>query len=394
MKILHIINYYQEGFGYQENYLTREQINNGHDVLVVTSEYYYPFPGYEKTMRHKLGRRRVGNGEFYDGPVKIVRKRALFSRLSPGLILFSPIGEIVEYRPEVIHVHGATSLWLLLVFLARLVLRFRLFVDSHQDEMVERYTDNALYRNFYRFWRFVYHGLRRKNAVCRFLPVTPSAGEWLHRRLRIGPDLCALSPLGVDLSSMFYSPEAEREIREMYRLEPDRLVVINAGKQYPKKHILWIIEVCRFAREKGADVFLILVGNAEGEYDRRIESALGELGDGNYARVPFLDRTSLRDYYSTADVGIWPGIPSNTIQEAMACKVSLMLPQNKIVGHLIDGNGTYIDVSAVETASRDLYALYRDPDTLEQMKNRSIELAQRFSWERINRDLEKLYEYR
>ena len=40
-KILHIINYYQEGFGYQENYLPKCQKSFGFDVKVLTSDFTF-----------------------------------------------------------------------------------------------------------------------------------------------------------------------------------------------------------------------------------------------------------------------------------------------------------------------------------------------------------------
>ena len=57
MRILHVIHYYHEGFGYQENWLAAHQIKLGHEVCVVTSDYYFPFPNYEATMAPTLGSR-------------------------------------------------------------------------------------------------------------------------------------------------------------------------------------------------------------------------------------------------------------------------------------------------------------------------------------------------
>ena len=42
MKILHLINYFNDGLDYQENILTQHQANDGHNVKVITSDRILP----------------------------------------------------------------------------------------------------------------------------------------------------------------------------------------------------------------------------------------------------------------------------------------------------------------------------------------------------------------
>ena len=51
MKILHLINYFNDNLEYQENKLINLQKNNGHDVCLITSDRYFPFQNYEKIMK-------------------------------------------------------------------------------------------------------------------------------------------------------------------------------------------------------------------------------------------------------------------------------------------------------------------------------------------------------
>ena len=112
-KILHIINYYHEGFGYQENYLPVCQKNLGYQVKVLTSDYYFPFPDYDKSVRKILGCRKVGVGIFNDKGIDVIRKKSLFSSIFPaGILYFSVESTIKEFKPDFIHIHGATNLWL------------------------------------------------------------------------------------------------------------------------------------------------------------------------------------------------------------------------------------------------------------------------------------------
>ena len=42
MKILHLINYFNDNLEYQENILIKLQQNNGHEVCLITSDRYFP----------------------------------------------------------------------------------------------------------------------------------------------------------------------------------------------------------------------------------------------------------------------------------------------------------------------------------------------------------------
>lgn len=66
MKIVHICQYYNDGYGYQENLLPRYQKKLGYDVKVITSDRMSYFAG-EKVPKI------VGTGRFEDSGVPIER---------------------------------------------------------------------------------------------------------------------------------------------------------------------------------------------------------------------------------------------------------------------------------------------------------------------------------
>jgi glycosyltransferase involved in cell wall biosynthesis len=74
----------------------------------------------------------------------------------------------------------------------------------------------------------------------------------------------------------------------------------------------------------------------------------------------------------------------------MACRVALLLPNNNIVGHLIDGNGIYISTSVARTVD-DLCSLVFSKESLNQMKLESQKMADNYSWKKIANDLINLY---
>jgi len=383
------MNYYHEGFGYQENWLARMQKRLGHDVWAVTSDHYFPFPDYDRTMRPYLGDRHAGEKRFEDEGVVIIRKRSFLAGLRrSGLIVFCIRDVVREFRPDVVHVHGPTNLCLPQVVRFQKKFQYKIFADCHQDDVVSS-DDRMLIKKIYHgLWRIFYHGFGMKKKVSCFLPITEGARHWLKSRLRISENETVLLPLGVDLDGMSYDRPLADEFRQKYGIG-DRLVIVNAGKQYPEKRIEWVLDVFAAALDMGADVFCVLVGNADETYDRLLTEKLRPF-EGRYLRLPFLPREELRQVYSAADVGIWPGIPSNTIQEAMACGVAVILPDNNVVGHLVDENGL-LESEDITRAAGFLYALSVDPDKRGICQSRSVEIAGTYDWRVIAEDLMRIY---
>jgi len=389
MKILHVINYYQEGFGYQENWLPYYQKELGHEVLVATSDYYFPYTDYESTMKKRLGERHIGVGSYEDNGINIVRlKSSLDSVGSAGILYFNIIGVLTRFMPEIVHVHNVTNLCIPTLVRLKRKYKYKIFIDSHMDYSVARNNGGIIERLFYLVWSCYYNVLGAKKAISRFLPITENAQKWISDKLRIHDEDMIISPLGVDMESMFYDEEPSTLFKKKYGLA-DKTLIVNAGKQHREKRIDWIIDVVEHSLKRGANAFLVLVGDAGGEYESFLEEELKRIS-GAYLSLPFLQRDELRAVYSACDIGIWPGMPSITIQEAMACRVALILPDDDIVGHLIDGNGL-AESQDIDAAAEYICSVGRDRNVLEGHKLKSEQIVSEYRWENITKELMNIY---
>jgi len=389
IRILHITNYYHEGFGYQENYLPLYQKRNGNNVLVLASDYYSQFPNFDITMEPVLGKRKKGAGVYFDNGVKIIRVKSVFSHSRPGLIYFKVARILKEFKPDVVHVHGATNMWFPEVVYYQKNIGYKIFIDNHQDFSVENFTNRVIEKVYYKLWRSFHSYLLSTKSISAYLPITSQSGKWLNKRLGVPYQCHIMSPLGVDINSMCYNADADGELREQWGAG-EKIVIVNAGKQYKEKKIVWIVNLAYQLYCEGIDVFLVLVGNSDHEYTKEINRSLSRLPEEAWVSYPFQSRAELSRIYSASDIGIWPGIPSNTIQEAMSCGVALLLPDNDIVGHLIDGNGIYLSDNNNDVVN-DLRWMLQDDDKLQEMKLRSIKLAGKYSWDAIAQDTLRLY---
>ena len=341
-------------------------------------------------MAPKLGERKVGVGTFSDGEIPVIRHRSFAHSIGPpGVIFFSIRKSLRQFQPDYIHLHGATNPQLFEILHVQKELGYRVFVDSHQDTKVEGSRKRILHGGYYRLWRHLLHRRNLKQHVSRFLPITQGAQDWMQENLAFEAHEMTISPLGVDLDSMFFDSRERDSFRDEHNLH-DQLVIVNAGKQYPGKRVDWVIDVAREASNQNVPVALVLVGHADPEYASLLTQRL-ESFPGRVVRLPFLDRLALRRVYSGSDIGIWPGIPSNTIQEAMACRCGVILPNDDIVGHLVNGNGLK-ESEKPENAAAFLKSLWHSPETLQRIQSTSEEMAKSLSWARITEDLVALYE--
>ena len=102
--------------------------------------------------------------------------------------------------------------------------------------------------------------------------------------------------------------------------------------------------------------------------------------------------SEFKKIYCAADLGIWPGVPSNTIQEAMGCGVAMALPNDDSTNHLIDGNGLHISIDDLLGSTEKLSDIAKNVSLLLDMKKKSIVIAGNYSWDSISEDLIKIYE--
>lgn len=373
--------------GYQENWLPYYQKKLGHEVCVLTSNKYFPFPEYEKTIQHVLGSRCVADGVSYDRGIKIVRKKTFFEISGRAMIFFFAYRDILVFKPDVVHLHGVPTL---LVFLYLPFLFFfkntKVFIDCHSDFSVTRYKSfvNRLYYFFSKIVLKVFD-----NKISAYLPISPESQDFLNQMIGIAQHRCVLLPLGFD-HHIFNRACKDSSLRDQIGIPKGRIVIINSGKQYPSKKIVEIILAVRnlVLLENYKDIHLLLIGTASDIYNDEIKSAVIDIED-HVTRISFLAHSELVKYYSLADIGIWPGIPSNTIQEAMGCGVALILPDNKNVAHLIDGNGVLMSTVTPGKISESIRIVIGG---LSEMKEQSLKHSRKYTWEQIARHSIEIYE--
>ena len=116
-------------------------------------------------------------------------------------------------------------------------------------------------------------------------------------------------------------------------------VIINSGKQNFSKKIHLLIDLVKNLNLKKKNFKLILIGSSDKKYNKflnlKIQKVNNIIGNKCIIRLPLQKKSFLREYLNISDIGIWPGIPSITIQEAMFLDNIVMLPKNSASYDLI-----------------------------------------------------------
>ncbi|MEO6995215.1 MAG: glycosyltransferase family 4 protein, partial [Lacunisphaera sp.] len=147
MHFVHIEDFFLPSAGYQINLLSKLQVQQGHEVTIVTSEldkvptYYTNFFGKEPSKDAKFTE-QTG--------VKIVRV-AILGFYSGRSIYYPSIFKIVDsLQPDVLFVHGEDTLIGMQYIRRYHKLKYPMVLDCHMVEVASINRFRKIYRIFYR----------------------------------------------------------------------------------------------------------------------------------------------------------------------------------------------------------------------------------------------------
>lgn len=395
MKIAHVVGYFQPKLGYQEYYLALKQQELGHEVLVVTSDRNYPYPGFKETYGYILGKRFIGAGTFTEERIKVVRLPCAIE-FKDQIFVRGLVKTLMDIKPDVVHLHDEVSQFEMISFLARELyrkrLKYKLFIDCHADYLNH---SKSLLRRF--IFNLVANPIHRRlyQRADGYIGINEGSCRWLSHELGIELDNIDCIPLGVD-TDLFIRNDADREeIRTKLGITESDILMIYAGKITPIKDLDTLLYASAPLLHVNGGLKLLLVGSGPKYYMETIQKIIDELNLGNKVIIhEFVKKEELPKFYSAADLGIWPGGISITIQEAISSALPIIIIQSDSADHLIeDENGLSFPRGNVEALRKCITVLTENEALRGEMGKRSRKLAEeKLSWANIVRQILKIYE--
>jgi len=326
MKIAHLVSYFVPELGYQEYYLAKKHKQMGHDVYVITSDMLYPFPNIESMLRQAgikdTSRKRKSGFSIVDG-IKVYRLKHLFEY--SDLIVVSGFKKTIEQiKPDIVFAHESRQGMPVLAAFYKKKFKYKLIVDQHDFyhkipnhpwwKKILRFLDYSLFRKF-----IVDYSMNKADKI---VAVTQETKDFLEKTHKI-KDI-SLIPLGVDTDFFKFDKMARAIIRRKFKIKNKDTVLVFSGTVVRRKGIEILLEA--LSEIKNENVKFILVGSGDEAYMRELMALSKKLHISDKTIFTgFVKKDNVKDYFSAADIGVWPGNNSVSIMEAMACKLPIVM---------------------------------------------------------------------
>lgn len=360
MKIVHVCQYYNDGYGYQENLLPRYQQKLGHHISVISSDRASYFG---KSNISNL----VGAGISNDAGIDVVRL-PIKGQFRGRFVWFKNLqDELERQKPDYIFHHGLTAPSL--VQCAKYKRKHSVFLaaDNHAD-LNNSASNRAYGMVYYKFaWAKILKGI--SNQIDVIFGVSPSRCFFAEKYLGIPQERIRLLPIGADTDTAD-NIQPERSERK------GLLVLVTGGKWTKEKKLELLLDAV-----SGLDVQLNIFG--------RIDDAHLKERVDNQKNVSFMgwqNRENTLRMLKRSDIAIWPGLHTTLIEDAIATKTPLFLRYQGNTSHHIRGNGAYFFSSNPGEIRQLLRFILDYPSALEAMKVRALEQSRKFSYDQVARD--------
>jgi len=176
-------------------------------------------------------------------------------------------------------------------------------------------------------------------------------------------------PNGVDAESF--------PVREKF-MDQGKLKVLSVGRLIPRKGMIYLVQ----AIKDMDNVSLTIVGDGPLRNDLQ-KASIGM--DVNFLGT--LSHDELKNIYSKHDVFVLPSLNegmSNTILEAMASGLPVIVTDTGGTKELINGNGFVMPMADSDALKAPILELVSQPSRLDAMGKKSREIALDMGWENIS----------
>jgi glycosyltransferase involved in cell wall biosynthesis len=305
------------------------------------------------------------------------RDRGFFRHVNPGII-----PALWHERPTAVWVSGWGTLSMWITYVACWFMRIPYFVYGDNTFVVERSGPLGWIRRQILQWLF-------RNAGGFLLQGIMNGDYFAH----YGADRRKffLVPYAVDnerfhRDSRMIADERRRR-RKALGIDPDRVVLLFAGKLIERKNPVHLLQAVQRMRTRDK-VAVLYLGDGRARSD--LEQYARDNGMQHVHFTGFVNQSEMPPYYALADIFVLPSSldPRGTVtNEAMACELPVVI--SNMVGIYGEGdivrdgdNGFVYQVGDNDRLATLLDRLVEDPELRRRMGERSWEIIRRWSFDR------------
>ncbi|WP_395803320.1 glycosyltransferase family 4 protein [Daejeonella sp.] len=324
MIFVHVEDFFHPNAGYQLNLLSKLQVEQGHKVIIITSE-LHKVPSFLTAFfgkinideKDKIFTERTG--------VKIIRF-PLFGFYSGRSIFKFGLHKLIKsLKPDVLFIHGEDTLTGIKLLLDYKNIKIPFVLDCHMLEMA---SVNKLKNIFRFFFRKVITPIILKNNIPLIRVVN---SDFVEKHYSIPLSKTKLLSFGTDTG--FYKPNEliKLEFKRKNQLKEDDFIVIYAGKlDIYKGGIFFAQSLKKKIELKDRNIIFIIIGtNSKDEYGLNVEKILDK-SENKIIRFPTQTYFDLASFYQCADIAVFPKQCSMSYYEVQSCGLPVVLEENEI----------------------------------------------------------------
>lgn len=376
MKIVHLCLTapYEDGWGYQENIISKYHKRLGNDVTIITNRLLLTKKDGEYLQVDK------GITVNQDG-IKVVRidfllgkKDIHYFRMYKNLI---PAIEAED--PDVLFVHGGQFVDLIKVkWYMKKHTKTKLIIDNHADFSNSART--PLLKLLHKvLWRSCIQSIDPYVDV--YYGVLPARVDFLIDMYKVDPKKVRLLVMGAD--DDYVIPKNERNgIRKKYGIHEDEFVILTGGKiDSSKRECLELMDAVNSLSEKNRRVKLVVFGSVEDDIMESFEKKLND----SIAYVGWKNQEELYELLSMADLAVFPGRHSVIWEQTVASKTPCVFKKWEGTTHVdLGGNCLFVENPSTENLTAVLEEIFDKKGVYEEMNHiANSEKANRFLYSNI-----------
>ena len=364
--------------------ISKELLNRGHDVKVLTSDLYRETPF-------------VRLGEEFSNVHGIQVKR--FRAFTPGgeyhyVIFPGVVGGMLKEKADIIHVHSYGYFHVNVAAFIRKIKRIPMVITPHFHPEWSMWGGERRKRMRRFYDRFIAGAVLESAEV--IIGVSNHEIQQMKEYLRFDDSKVRYIPNGIDFSRFETIPDG-RIFREKYGIPEEAHLILYTGRLAVNKGLDVLLRAFSLVLKVHPDSWLALVGDDHGMGDR-LRSLSTELGISK--RVIFaghIHERLFRESYGAADVFVLPseyeafGI---VLLEALACEVPCVATRVGGVPEVVrDGvDGYLVDYGDSRKLARAINGLLSDPAERKRMgKAGRNRVRKEFTWKKVVEKIEAVY---
>ena len=234
-----------------------------------------------------------------------------------------------------------------------------------------------------------YHRMERRQFKKhkRILTISDSSKNDIIKYYGIDKINIEVFPIGVDnerFNPLLYS----EKIRENY----GDIILLYSGPMIPRKRIPILLFAIKVIVKKFPDLILILLG--DGLYMKKYKRLANRLKiEKNLVWKGFVDNPEL--YYANSDLFVFPSELEGfgqVIAESMACGTPVICADKPPMCEIIGNGGITFKLNDSGDLAEKIIYLLNNREKLQELKENTINRAQKYEWVKIGKDLIKYFE--